>query len=196
MQHVSFSVLIKLQSITLVNIWHATPMCLRKCNRCLSNHSCSFIGYTMTNLIIRMWNADEIKASLLRSSVKHNEAHLSSSVSRDKSTNVYKNQWISHHAPNWLVWASFWKLHTLRKRNMCVKVSDTVLPPITGLRITFGTYMEALGTIIFEWMFRIGIYELIVRCPTAQLPIDTLALINNVLSKLMTNYGYTNLVWF
>ena len=29
---------------------------------------------------------------------------------------------------------------------MCVKVSDMVLPPITGLRITFGTYMEALGT--------------------------------------------------
>ena len=29
---------------------------------------------------------------------------------------------------------------------MCVKVSDKVLPPITGLRITFGTYMEALGT--------------------------------------------------
>ena len=40
----------------------------------------------------------------------------------------------------------FLKLHALRKRNMCVKVSDTVLPPITGLRITFGTYMEALGT--------------------------------------------------
>ena len=29
---------------------------------------------------------------------------------------------------------------------MGVKVSDTVLPPITGLHITFGTYMEALGT--------------------------------------------------
>ena len=29
---------------------------------------------------------------------------------------------------------------------MCVKVSDTVLPPITGLRITFGTYTKALGT--------------------------------------------------
>ena len=28
-----------------------------------------------------------------------------------------------------------------------MKVSDTVLPPITGLHITFGTYMEALGTI-------------------------------------------------
>ena len=40
----------------------------------------------------------------------------------------------------------FSKLHALRKRNMCVKVSDMVLPPITGLRITFGTYMEALGT--------------------------------------------------
>ena len=40
----------------------------------------------------------------------------------------------------------FSKLHALRKRNMCVKVSDTVLPPITGLRITFGTFMEALGT--------------------------------------------------
>ena len=37
----------------------------------------------------------------------------------------------------------FMKLHLLRKRNMCVKVSDTVLQPITGLRITFGTYMEA-----------------------------------------------------
>ena len=44
-------------------------------------------------------------------------------------------------------WASFQKkLHALRKRNMCVKVSCMVLPPITGLRITFGTYMEALGT--------------------------------------------------
>ena len=40
----------------------------------------------------------------------------------------------------------FSKLDALRKRNMWVKVSDTVLPPITGLRITFGTYMEALGT--------------------------------------------------
>ena len=29
---------------------------------------------------------------------------------------------------------------------MYMKVSDTVLPPITGLRIIFGTYMEALGT--------------------------------------------------
>ena len=29
---------------------------------------------------------------------------------------------------------------------MCVKVSDTVLLPITGLRITFGTYTKALGT--------------------------------------------------
>ena len=40
----------------------------------------------------------------------------------------------------------FSNLDPLRKRNMCVKVSDTVLPPITGLYITFGTYMEALGT--------------------------------------------------
>ena len=40
----------------------------------------------------------------------------------------------------------FLKLHTLWKRNICVKVYDTVLPPITGLCITFGTYMEALGT--------------------------------------------------
>ena len=40
----------------------------------------------------------------------------------------------------------FSKLHTLRKRNMCVKVSDTVLPPITGLRITFMTYTKALST--------------------------------------------------
>jgi hypothetical protein len=40
----------------------------------------------------------------------------------------------------------FLKLHTLRRRNMCVKVTDTVLPPITGLHITSGTYMEALGT--------------------------------------------------
>ena len=29
---------------------------------------------------------------------------------------------------------------------MCVKVLYTVLPPITGLCITFGTYTEALGT--------------------------------------------------
>ena len=29
---------------------------------------------------------------------------------------------------------------------MGVKVSDTVLPPITELHIIFGTYMEALGT--------------------------------------------------
>ena len=43
-------------------------------------------------------------------------------------------------------WASFSKLDALWKRNMCVKVSDMVLPPITGLHITFGTYMEALGT--------------------------------------------------
>ena len=42
----------------------------------------------------------------------------------------------------------FSKLHTLRKRNMCVKVSGTVLPPITGLCITFGTYVVALGTTI------------------------------------------------
>ena len=27
-----------------------------------------------------------------------------------------------------------------------MEVSDMVLPPITGLSITFGTYMEALGT--------------------------------------------------
>ena len=40
----------------------------------------------------------------------------------------------------------FSKVHALRRRNMCVEVPDTVLPPITGLRITFGTYMEALGT--------------------------------------------------
>ena len=40
----------------------------------------------------------------------------------------------------------FLKLHLLRKRNMCMEVSDTVLPPITGVSITFGTYMEALGT--------------------------------------------------
>ena len=40
----------------------------------------------------------------------------------------------------------FSKLHALWRRNMCVKVSDTVLPPITGLCITFGKYMEALGT--------------------------------------------------
>ena len=39
------------------------------------------------------------------------------------------------------------KLHTLQDKNMGVKeVSDSVLPPITGLYITFGTYMEALGT--------------------------------------------------
>ena len=44
------------------------------------------------------------------------------------------------------VLGQFSKLHALRKRNMCVKVSYMVLPPITGLRITFGTYMEALGT--------------------------------------------------
>ena len=30
---------------------------------------------------------------------------------------------------------------------MYVKVPDMVLPPITGLHITFGAYMEALGTI-------------------------------------------------
>ena len=41
----------------------------------------------------------------------------------------------------------FLKLHTLQKRNMCMKVSDTVLSPITGLNITFGAYMEALGTV-------------------------------------------------
>ena len=51
---------------------------------------------------------------------------------------------LSHHAPNWL--PDFEKLYPLRKRNMCVKVSHMVLPPITDLRITFGTYMEALGT--------------------------------------------------
>jgi hypothetical protein len=43
-------------------------------------------------------------------------------------------------------WPQCSKLHTLWKRNMCVKVSDTVLPPITGLRITFITYTKALGT--------------------------------------------------
>ena len=41
---------------------------------------------------------------------------------------------------------NFSKLDALWKRNMCVKVSDTVLLPITGLRITFGTYTEALDT--------------------------------------------------
>ena len=41
----------------------------------------------------------------------------------------------------------FSKLHTLRKRNMCMNVSDTVLSPITGLHITYGTYTEALGTL-------------------------------------------------
>ena len=40
----------------------------------------------------------------------------------------------------------FSKLHALRKRNVCVKVSAMVLPPVMGLFITFGTYMEALGT--------------------------------------------------
>ena len=46
------------------------------------------------------------------------------------------------------VWASFSKLHALREeKHVCeVKVSDMVIPPITGLGITFGTYMEALGT--------------------------------------------------
>ena len=39
----------------------------------------------------------------------------------------------------------FSKLHTLRKRNMRVKVSDTVLPPIIGLCITFGTYNGGFG---------------------------------------------------
>ena len=33
---------------------------------------------------------------------------------------------------------------------MCVKVSDTVLPPITGLCISFGTYMEALAWHIWK----------------------------------------------
>ena len=40
----------------------------------------------------------------------------------------------------------FSKLDALQRRNMWVKVSDTALPPINGLFITFGTYMEALGT--------------------------------------------------
>ena len=56
----------------------------------------------------------------------------------------------SHTQPscdqNWLPGPLFEKLHPLRKGNMCVKFSDTVLPPITGLHITFGTYMKALGT--------------------------------------------------
>ena len=40
------------------------------------------------------------------------------------------------------------KFHALRDKNIGVgvKVSDMVLPPITGLRITFKTYMEALAT--------------------------------------------------
>ena len=37
----------------------------------------------------------------------------------------------------------FLKLHALRKRNMCVKLSYMVLLPITGLCITFGTYTKA-----------------------------------------------------
>ena len=53
---------------------------------------------------------------------------------------------LSHHAPNWLPEPVLEKLHPLRKGNMCVKVSDTVLPPITGLHITFRTYMKALDT--------------------------------------------------
>ena len=41
----------------------------------------------------------------------------------------------------------FLKLHTHFGRETCAwKSHDMVLPPITGLRITFGTYMEALGT--------------------------------------------------
>ena len=47
--------------------------------------------------------------------------------------------------PNKFTHELFWT-SDVRKGNMCVKVSDTVLPPITGLCITFGTYMEALGT--------------------------------------------------
>ena len=53
---------------------------------------------------------------------------------------------LSHHAPNWLPVPVFEKLHPLWKGNMCEKVSDTVLPPITGLHITFRTYMKALDT--------------------------------------------------
>ena len=57
---------------------------------------------------------------------------------------------LSHHAPNWLPEPVFEKLHPLWKGNMCVKVSDTVLPPITGLHITFGTYMKALDKMVAE----------------------------------------------
>ena len=53
---------------------------------------------------------------------------------------------LSHHTPNWLPGTVFKKFHPIRKGNMYVKVSDTVLPPITSLHITFGTYMKALGT--------------------------------------------------
>ena len=53
---------------------------------------------------------------------------------------------LSHHSPNWLSGPVFEKLHPLQKGNMCVKVSDTVLLLITVLCITFGTYIEALGT--------------------------------------------------
>jgi hypothetical protein len=55
---------------------------------------------------------------------------------------------LSHQAPNWLSLGKgqFSRLCALRKGNMYVKVSDMVLTPITGLRITLGTYMEALGT--------------------------------------------------
>ena len=53
---------------------------------------------------------------------------------------------LSHHAPNWLPGPVFETSPTLEEKHVHVKVSDMVLPPITGLSITFGTYMEALGT--------------------------------------------------
>ena len=54
---------------------------------------------------------------------------------------------LSHHTPDLAgLGHLFLNLDPLRKRNMCVKVSDTVLPPITGLHITFVTYMKALCT--------------------------------------------------
>ena len=73
------------------------------------------------------------------------EKHVRESLRHGVTT----NNWFGHYLldiASWLPAAQFLKLHTLRERNMGVKVSDTVLPPITGLDITFGIYIEALGT--------------------------------------------------
>ena len=50
--------------------------------------------------------------------------------------------------PKKIEWSGpdFENSHTSEKKHVHESLRHGVLPPITGLHITFGTYMEALGT--------------------------------------------------